>query len=158
MAVNFPIPAFNFKVEIEGSKFLFSEVSGLKISTEFQEVRSGGINNMHFKIPTKTTLGEITLKRGVFSKQASNDASSDKLLTALKKKIDFESPNINTKKQFDNIVVTLVSDKPNSDICTWTLISPVLISWEISPFNASSNELAFETLVFHCASLKMKYF
>lgn len=157
MASTFPIPAFNFKVEIEGDSFLFSEVNGLKITTEFQEVRSGGLNNMHFKIPTKLTFGEVTMKRGIFSNQADKDKSSKDLFDALKKRIDLDQPKIFTGTQFKDINITLVTDAMDANVCKWTLLNPALVSWELSSLAASNNDIAFETLVFQCSGMKVNY-
>lgn len=148
MAIKFPVPAFNFKVTIQGGAFLFSEVSGLKVTTEFQEVRSGGLNNMHFKIPTKTTYGEVSMKRGVFID--GDDGSSKE---RFKEIIKLDNPSsIHKNKQFGDITIQLLSEK-KTVVYNWILTNPVLVSWEFPTMNASANEVAFETLVFQPAGI-----
>ena len=42
----------------------FTECSGLKVETEFEVVKEGGRNDVTYKLPTRTSFSNITLKRG----------------------------------------------------------------------------------------------
>lgn len=148
-SIKFPIPAFNFKVNVEGIDLECSEVSGLKATREFHEVRSGTHNNYHFRIPTRMTYGDITLKKGVIT------AKSKSLFKTLKSKSDWNSRNP-IENQFQDITIQLL-DETKTAKCTWTLINPFMVSWEFSPLNAMSNEIMFETIVFNCIEIKMNF-
>lgn len=143
----FPIPSFNFEVSIEGTKVECSEVSGLKGTMEFHEVRSGTHNNLNFRIPTKVTYGDITFKKGVIK------GDPRQLISELSSNFDINA-NYAFKSQWQNITIDL-RNEANVPIYQWTLINPSLVSWEFSPFNAMSNELTFETLVFNCIEIRM---
>jgi len=146
----FPIPSFNFSVKIEGSDIECSEVTGLKGSVEFHEVRSGTHNNLLFKIPTKVTYGDVTFKKGVIRED------NRQLLDKIKAKMDMNSP-YGFKTQWDDISIVL-KDEGQDNMYQWTMINPSLISWEFSALNAMSNEIAFETLVFNCIEVQTKIF
>ena len=61
-----PFSAFNFRVEIHGLVVGgFTEVSGLDIDVSVEKVTEGGVNDIEFKIPTRTTYSPIILKRGI---------------------------------------------------------------------------------------------
>ena len=61
-----PFGAFNFRVEIHGLIVGgFTNVSGLEISVEVKPVQEGGVNDMEFKIPTRTKYTDIVLQRGL---------------------------------------------------------------------------------------------
>lgn len=145
----FPIPAFNFRVSIEGTSMECSEVTGLKGTMEYQEVRSGTQSNYHFKIPTKMTYGEVTFKRGVIRKDSKHFFSSTKAKTNFNAKIPF-------KKQWSDITIELLSETQDI-VCSWTMINPYILSWEFTNLNASSNELMFETLTFNCIEIQLNF-
>lgn len=69
MAANYPFSVFHFQVEWGGTRIGFTEVSGL--STELQpiEYREGSSLNYNVtKMPGMPKFADISLKRGVFSK------------------------------------------------------------------------------------------
>lgn len=145
----FPIPAFNFRVTIEGMSMECSEVTGLKGTMEYQEVRSGTQSNYHFKIPTKMTYGDITFKRGVIRE------ASKQFFSLTKSKSNFNN-RIPFAKQWSDITIELLSEAEKI-VCSWTLINPYILSWEFSNLNASSNELMFETLTFNCIEIQLNF-
>ena len=69
MPTIYPIPVFHFQVEWGGTRIGFTEVSGL--STELQpiEYREGSSLNYNVtKMPGMPKFADISLKRGVFTK------------------------------------------------------------------------------------------
>ena len=55
-----------FLVEISGLIVGgFSEVTGLQIETEFEEVKEGGVNDYVHKLPKGTKHSNLVLKRGI---------------------------------------------------------------------------------------------
>lgn len=64
-------PTCRFYVEIGGkTQAVFTEVSGLQLETEVMEYQEGGINDFTHRLPGRTKVGNVTLKRGMAS---SND-------------------------------------------------------------------------------------
>ena len=61
-----PYRNFQFLVHIDGiTQASFSECSGVSSTTEVIEYREGGNNSTVFKLPGKTSYGDITLKWGI---------------------------------------------------------------------------------------------
>ena len=61
-------PSYRFYVEIAGvPQAVFTEVSGLQIETEITEYEEGGNNDFVHRLPGRTKIGNITLKRGMTS-------------------------------------------------------------------------------------------
>jgi phage tail-like protein len=57
---------FRFYVEIDGlAQAVFTEMSGLQVETEVMEYAEGGSNGFVHRLPGRTKIGTITLKRGV---------------------------------------------------------------------------------------------
>jgi phage tail-like protein len=44
---------------------MFMDVGGLSLETDIQQVSEGGVNGFVHKLPGRTSVGNITLKRGV---------------------------------------------------------------------------------------------
>ena len=152
MSVKFPVSAFNFKVRIGGEGFRFSEVTGLKVTTEFKEVKAGGDNNNLYKIPMRTSCGEITFKRGVFKSDGTDEISTKNLLIKIKETLNFQSPVVALnpgEKKMERLpdITVILTDEGGFTVTTWVLHKPSIVSYEISALSASSNEIAFETLV-----------
>ena len=60
------VSAGRFYIQIGGDVLgMFMELSGLSIETDVQQVTEGGVNSFVHKLPGRTSVGNITLKRGV---------------------------------------------------------------------------------------------
>jgi len=69
MATSYPVPVFHFQVEWGGSRIGFTEVSGLTTEIQPIEYREGSSNSYNVtKMPGMPKFGDISLKRGVFTK------------------------------------------------------------------------------------------
>jgi phage tail-like protein len=63
---NYPPGVFRFSVEIDGLTVGgFSEVSGLNIEIETEQIREGGLNNFVHNLPKKVKYNNLVLKRGM---------------------------------------------------------------------------------------------
>lgn len=60
-----PYAAFNFIVDIDGMKAVFSECSGLSTDTDPIEYRTGEADNTVSKIPGLKKFANISLKKGM---------------------------------------------------------------------------------------------
>ena len=57
---------FRFYVEIDGlAQAVFTEMSGLQVETDVMEYEEGGSNGFVHRLPGRTKVGTLTLKRGV---------------------------------------------------------------------------------------------
>ena len=64
-----PLPAFYFQVEIGQSVFQFQKVTGLEAKTNFLSYSHGNSKqNYDYNIAGRTVYGDVTMEKGVFSK------------------------------------------------------------------------------------------
>ena len=128
---NDPYTAFNFLVDLGiGLKGGFTEASGLSVQIEVESIKEGGVNDFEHKLFKGIKYSDITLKRGL---------------------IDWELWNwcedvINGKIERKNGVIYL-QDRSGNNIKGWSFYDAIPIKWEGPTFNASSNNIASETLV-----------
>jgi phage tail-like protein len=143
MSFEYPQPGFHFSVVFElfpqfPNDIQFQEVSGLTVSTEFQEWPEGGENRFTHQLPTKLQYGELVLKRGKF-------LGSGVLHWAKQAMEGFEYKPT-------NVMISLL----NSDhlpLYNWYVINAIPKRLEVSGFNAMNSELVIETL-----ALNYQYF
>ena len=150
-SASFPNPAYLFSASMWGQNIDFQEITGLKAEMGFKEVRSGGSNNQVYKIPTVASYGDVTFKKGIIKSSEMVSSTAD-LFKRIKDLLHINAPYSLLNKSIGSIVIDLNNEQGKS-VCTWTLVNPSLLSWEISTFNAQNNELAFETLVFGCSEI-----
>ena len=62
-----PLPAYYFKVEIDGSQIMFQKVSGLEVKTNFVTYAHGNMNQpSNMNIAGRTVYEDVTLEKGYF--------------------------------------------------------------------------------------------
>ena len=126
-----PYTSFNFLVEIEGIISAgFSDISGLKIETEVEEFREGGVNNYVHKLPKLTKYGNLTLKHGM--------TDQDKLWNWYK---DVIRGKINRTN-----VTIFLQDITGKTLMHWEFSNAYPVKWTGPELKADSNTVAFETL------------
>ncbi len=126
-----PFASFNFLVEIDGvTKAGFSEVSGLSMTTDGIEYRTGAEDITVRKLPGLKKFGNITLKRG-FTK--------DKGLWEWRKKV------LDGKTERHTGSITLLNEARQPSI-RWNFEQAWPSKLDGPTFNAKNNEVAIETL------------
>ncbi len=131
--INYPIPVYYYEVTIDGiDSIAFSEVSGLTIEYETITYKDG-LSYKHGAIhmPGMGTPVNLTLKKGVFS----GDSKLYDWLSTIKL-------NKVTKK---DVTVTL-KDENDEPVATWTVKNAFPKKMDAPSFNATSNEVAIESL------------
>jgi len=133
-----PFLAFKYKVEIKGIIVGgFSEVSGMRIETEFDTIREGGENSFVHKLPKSTKFSEITLKRGI----------TDWTLYSWYMEVVYG--------KITRTSGSIILQEPGTDMnMTWHFFDAFPIKWEGPTFNASGNSIATETLTLAHNGLK----
>ncbi len=127
-----PYRAFNFKVELQGGiAASFREASGLDSSQDPVEYRVGdeGILTAR-KLPGLNKYSNISLKRGV-----TDDA---KLWEWRKKAMDGKVERMNG--------AIVLMDEAGEEKARWNFVNGWPTKWTGPSFNATSNEVAIETL------------
>jgi phage tail-like protein len=123
--------AFRFVVELDSMLVAgFSEVQGLESQTEFEEYREGGVNGYIHRLPKGVRNPPIILKRGLTSSQE------------LWSWYDQSSRGRTTRKSGSIILYKL----DGMELCRWNFFEAYPTKWSGPSLNASSSDVAIETL------------
>ncbi len=138
MAVNaYPLKKYNFKVQMANIDVAgFSEVSGFDASVDVVEYREGSeaINSPR-KMPGLTKYGNVTLKWGM-----SESLSFYEWVAGIS-----NGEKAAAEERVQDIVIYLQDDR-HEDTANWTLVNAWPCKYTAPDFNASSSEIAFESV------------
>jgi phage tail-like protein len=131
-----------FSVIIQGVEVaFFTEASGLALTTDVFEYSEGGLNGYTHKLPVRTKVGNITLKKGLVL----SDTLWNWYDEVVNGTINRKDLTINTYDQ------TLATTAPSK--ISWTLATALPIKWTGPAFKASDNTIAIDSLEFACGAL-----
>ena len=135
---NYPLPAYNYRVEIAGTSCAFSEVSGLTIQYETTTYKqsptdSGKAGPVTMYMPSQPAMTTISLKRGLI-----NNGS----VRTLYEWIAGMAVNVIEKK---DIFVRLL-DETGVPILSWKILNAFPKQLDAPTFSASSNDVAIESM------------
>lgn len=140
----YPLPVYHYHVSIDGMDSLaFSEVSGLNIEREVITYKDGLSCTEGAKyIPGQASAVKLTLKKGITKgdNQLYNWISSTKISVIDKK----------------DITISLL-DEEKSPVVTWKVSNAFPTKLEAPSFNATSNEVAIESLELTANDLTVEY-
>jgi phage tail-like protein len=137
---NEALPASRFYVEVGGvNQAVFSEVSGLSVEIMLEDVEEGGHNEFVHRLPGRSKVGNITLKRGLTK---SNDF--------LKWSLRIAAGTIERK----NVSVVLYNLDGTEEM-RWELLEAFPVKWSGPMFKADENVTAIETVEFAHRGLKL---
>ncbi|MEW6231994.1 MAG: phage tail protein [Chloroflexota bacterium] len=126
-----PLSTFRFHVEMGGiTQAVFSECSGLEAETEVFTYNEGGLNEYVHKLPGRTKISDLTLKRGV--------TFSNELW-------QWYAKVIRGKIERQNVSVILY-DSTGTQRMRWQFREAYPIKWTGPAFKADENAVAIETL------------
>lgn len=129
--MSYPHGRFRYKVEIEGlAAGGFSEAVGFDASIDVIEYREGDMVTTPLKLPGLKKYGNITLKQGL--------ADSAELYNWIIEGID----GAVVRK---TITITLL-DEEESPAASWQVINAWPVKYTAPDFNATSSEVAIESL------------
>lgn len=127
---------FLFEVdEIEIGRF--SEVRGLEVSVETEDVQEGGQNGFVHKLPGRMTWPNITLTRGI--------TSSDALLAWLNESSGEQFAVKGNKLKRKTAAITLVGPA-GKRLRSWNFEGAFPVKWTGPTFAAASTDAAVEEL------------
>jgi phage tail-like protein len=132
----YPLPKFHFKVEVDGLKANFTEVTGLTVETEAIEYRHGASPEYNkTKQPGLKKYGNITLKRGTF--ESDNDYFKwwDKTQA-------FEAKG---EKFRADVTITLLGEKDEPRV-VWNVKQAWPTKVQSADLKADANEIAIESI------------
>lgn len=136
MATYYPPVGFHFLVEVlgfsgNGHDVRFTEVGGLSVDLETEEVIEGGENRFVQKYPTRAKYPELVLKRGLLV--------DSELLGWIRSCIE------NLVIQPKNVDIKLLNDE-HQPLFTWHLVNAYPTKWSVSDLNAANNAVSIETM------------
>lgn len=145
----YPLPVYNYKVNIDKDTIAFSEVSGLNIAYEkstYKEssTESGKPSPRVFNMPSQATQTTLTLKKGLVPSKSQ---------PALYDWINSVAINQVIKK---DIVVSLCDESGNARV-SWTVINAFPTKLDAPAFSASSNDVAIESMELMADSITINY-
>lgn len=136
---SYPLPVYNYKVEIAGVAIAFTEVSGLTIehdtSTYIESQTAGGIAGARrLYMPAQLKPVTITLKKGVV--MVTSVATLYKWISSI---------TINQVEKKD-IYVRLCDEKGKA-VISWKVINAFPTKLDAPSFDAKSNDAAIESMM-----------
>ena len=134
----YPLPVYNYRVEIGSDAVAFSEVSGLSISyetTTYKEspVESGAPGPRVMHMPMQGTPATVTLKKGLV-----RGSSVSTLFNWIN---SFQINQVDKK----DIYVRLCDEKGDA-VISWKVINTFPTKLDAPTFDANSNDVAIESL------------
>ncbi len=125
------VPNCRFYVRIDGmAQAVFTEMSGLSVETAVTEYEEGGVNGFVHKLPGRTKVGNLTLKRGV---TASNEFYKW-YLDVLQGKLKVRHVDV------------LMYDVAGKELAKWSFANAFPVKWSGPQFVADGKAAAIETL------------
>lgn len=134
----YPLPVYNYRVEIDGEAVSFSEVSGLSISyetTTYKEspIESGSAGPRVMHMPAQGTAANVTLKKGVVS------GTSVPVL--------YEWINSTQINQIDKKDIFIrLCDEAGAPLISWKVLNAFPTKLDAPTFGADSNDVAIESM------------
>jgi phage tail-like protein len=125
-----PVAELRFKVELPGMSIgRFRECTGIAVEIETKDYMEGGSNDFVHKLPTRVKYPNVVLKRGV--------THEDALLKWFW--------DTRTTVQRRDMTITLLGPGAKT-VRTWAFLNAYPVKWTGPNLNASSNQIATETL------------
>jgi len=137
----YPIPVWKYQVTIDGDDYFFSEISGITQTNETITYKDGK-NTMH--MPGMDTPVELSLKKGIIK--------GDSKLTDW-----IFNTKMNTIDKRDITISLLDQEDLATQLVTWTVTNAFPKKLDAPSFNATSNEIAIESLDLMADSLTIEF-
>jgi len=146
---SYPLPVYNYKVDIGKDTIAFSEVTGLNIAyetTTYKEssTEAGKSSPKVFRMPAQATTTTLTLKKGLVP--AKSQAALYDWINSIR---------INQVLKKD-IVISLC-DETGKAVVTWTVIDAFPTKLDVPTFDANSNEVAIESMELMADNIAINY-
>ncbi len=125
------VGGYRFRIELEGLDVAgFSEVSGLSAETEIEEIAEGGLNQYVHRLPGRTKLQPIILKRGI----TTTNELWEWYESVVEGRIVRRSGSI------------ILYDERDEEFRRWNFYEAYPSKWSGPELNASSSEVAIESI------------
>ncbi|MFT3947212.1 MAG: phage tail protein [Agriterribacter sp.] len=132
----YPLPKFHFELQWGGTRFGFTEVTGLDFETEVIEYREGNMPSYNkTKQPGLTKYTDIVLKRGIVMDDL-------EFFTEWAKTAMFQEGK---EKYRRNVTIKLLNEE-HKPIIVWSVAKAWPSKYQSTDLKADGNEIAIETL------------
>jgi phage tail-like protein len=134
----YPLPVYNYRVEIDGEAVSFSEVSGLSISyetTTYKEspTESGSAGPRVMHMPAQGTAANVTLKKG--------------MVTGASVPMLYGWINSTQTNQIDKKDIFIrLCDEAGAPLVSWKVLGAFPTKLDAPTFGADSNDVAVESM------------
>lgn len=126
-----PYQSFNFLVEIQGLIVGgFSEVSGIQVETEYEEIKEGGVNDHIHKLPKATKYPNAVFKRGITDSDTLWKWHQDVIRGLVERRTVF----------------VILRDGSGIEKWIWSFVDAYPVKWIGPDLKADSNAIAIESL------------
>ncbi|MCA1668257.1 MAG: phage tail protein [Thermomicrobia bacterium] len=133
-------PTARFYIEIDGmNRAVFTEAEGLQIEVDVTEYEEGGNNGFVHRLPGRTRISNLTLKRGL--------VQSNQLF---KWQVEISQGKVTRR----NISVVMY-DPAGTEMIRWNLIKAYPVRWIGPAFRVSEQVTGIETLELAHAGLEL---
>ena len=124
-------PNCRFYVQVDGiMSAVFTEVGGLQVETTVFDYEEGGNNGFVHRLPGRTKVSNLTLKRGM---STSNDF--------------FKWNASITRGVIDRRNVSVIMfDAGGKELLRWNLLNAYPVKWVGPQFNSTGSQMVIETL------------
>lgn len=134
----YPLPVYNYRVEIGSDAVAFSEVSGLSIgfeTTTYKEspVESGAPGPRVMRMPAQATQATVTLKKGLV--RGTSIATFFRWINSIQ---------INQVDKKD--IYVRLCDEKGGVVISWKVINAFPTKLDAPTFDANSNDAAIESM------------
>ncbi len=145
----YPLPVYNYKVDIGQDTVAFSEVSGLNIgyeTTVYKEsnTESGKAGPRVFRMPTQASNTTLTLKKGLVPAKSQ---------AALYDWIN----SIRTNQVIKKDILISLCDETGKAVVSWTVSNAFPTKLVVPTFDAKSNDVAIESLELMADGVSINY-
>jgi phage tail-like protein len=124
-------PSCRFYVEIDGMpEAVFTEVGGLQVEMDVLEYQEGGMNDFVYRLPGRTKVSNITLKRGM----ARGNGFFRWCMDVAGGQIDRRNVSV------------VMYDVAGKEVLRWDFAGAYPVKWVGPQFQAAGNVPAIETL------------
>jgi phage tail-like protein len=128
-----PVGELRFTVSLPGvSLGTFRECSGIGVEVETMDYQEGGNNEFAHKLPTRLKFQNIVLKRGVTHQSALLDWFN-------------QTRQMGVLAKRGHVTVSLVGPRGET-VRSWSFVEAYPVKWTGPTLNATSNQIASETL------------
>lgn len=132
------VTAATFLVEVDGVEIgRFTEISGLQVTVETEDIQEGGQNGFVHKLPGRMSWPNIVLKRGV--------TQNDSLIKWLAKSSGEQFAANKNKLTRSTAAITLVGPA-GKRLRAWEFEGAFPVKWSGPNFSVTSTEIPMEEL------------